>query len=232
MTGSACNVIDDKRLAVAAMPNATVLLWELNHRVKNNFQIIVSLMNLKKRMMPLDRRGDIRFLEEHVQSMAVAYRLVYATGDMTEVPVGELLGELVSELRQIARLSADQVLIESASVQDTMGLDQAIALGLYLAVVLPPYLDRALTGGGSVFIRATEEEKVLTLSIGGSWPEPIPPDLLRTRLSEGYAGQLLAETISLPDAPELRICLRLDERRPAITSSQSSTPSSLNPASN
>src|ERR1700727_1672910 len=66
------------------VPDSETLLRELNHRVKNNFQIIVSLMNLRKRMLPAGRREDIRFIEEHVQSMSVPYRLVYATGSMVD----------------------------------------------------------------------------------------------------------------------------------------------------
>ena len=48
------------------LPDQVTLVRELNHRVKNNFQIIASLMNLRKRMMPPERREDIRFIEEHV----------------------------------------------------------------------------------------------------------------------------------------------------------------------
>ena len=86
----------------AGMPDPVVLVRELNHRVKNNLQIIVSLMNLQKRIMAPERREDLRFIEEHVQSMSVAYRLVYATGSMIEVSLTELVAEVLSGLRQIA----------------------------------------------------------------------------------------------------------------------------------
>jgi two-component sensor histidine kinase len=69
------------------------LVRELHHRVKNNLQIIVSLMNVQKRMLPQERRGEIRFLEEHVQSMAAAYRVVYASGELTKVSIDELIRE-------------------------------------------------------------------------------------------------------------------------------------------
>jgi two-component sensor histidine kinase len=75
----------DSLLAPGGLPDTETLLRELNHRVKNNFQIIVSLMNLRKRMLPPERREDIRFVEEHVQSMSVAYRHVYATGSIVVI---------------------------------------------------------------------------------------------------------------------------------------------------
>ena len=197
-------------------PITDILLRELNHRVKNNLQIIVSLINLKKRLAPPDRWDDVRFIEEHVQAMAVAYRLVYATGDMNEVSIGDLLSETISELRLIARLGARHVRLEGALIQGTMGLDQAISLGMYLAVVLPPYLDGALASGGYVSIAAGLEANLLTLRIAGSWPEPVLPDLLRSRLSEAYTSQLRAETLSRPGALDLRIRVHLDDRRLVI----------------
>ncbi len=74
------------------------LVRELHHRVKNNLQIIVSLMNVQKRMLPAERRGEIRFLEEHVQSMAAAYRVVYACGELVKVPMDDLIREVVAGL--------------------------------------------------------------------------------------------------------------------------------------
>jgi hypothetical protein len=204
------------------MPNTDILLRELNHRVKNNFQIIVSLMNLKKRLLPPERRDDLRFIEEHVQSMAVAYRLVYATGDMSEVSVGHLLAELVSELRQIARLSLSQTVLNGYDIQGTMGLDQAISFGLFLAVVLPPYFDDALKYNGVVSISAGLDGADLTFSVTGSWVDPVASDYLRTRLSDAYAGQLQAVKIPL-DGPGLKISFQLDDRRSTIARSADAT---------
>ena len=199
------------------MPNTDSLLREMNHRVKNNLQIIVSLMNLKKRLLPVERRDDIRFLEEHIQAMAVAYRLVYASGAMDEVSVGELLREIAFELRQTAKAGLDQILLNGAPPEGMMGLDQAISFGLYLAVVLPPYLDRASQTDGRVVVSAALEANALVLSISGDWPDPLQPDFLRERLGAAYAGQLLAETLSTPNAPDLRIRFKLERPCPGTT---------------
>ena len=208
------------RIPNAAIPATDILLRELNHRVKNNLQIIVSLINLKKRLAPPDRWDDIRFIEEHVQAMAVAYRLVYATGSMNEVSIGDLLVETVSELRQIAKLGVNRVRLEGATIGGTMGLDQAIALGMYLAVVLPPYLDGALARSGHVSITAELVDNLLTLLISGSWPDPVLPDLLRERLSEAYTSQLQAKFLSAPGGHDLHIRFHLDDRRLLIVPSR------------
>jgi hypothetical protein len=191
------------------------LLLELNHRVKNNFQIIVSLMNLKMRMLPPDKREDIRFLQEHVQSMAVAVRLVYATDEMGEVSVGELLGEVVSELRQIAGLRADQIQLIGADLCEALGLDDAIAFGLYLAVLVPPYMDQARTSGRRMTVSASVLDSQLTLSISGGSGQPIALDVLRTRLGDAYVRQLHGEALAPTDESDARFRLPIARPRRA-----------------
>lgn len=184
----------------ADMPDTETVLRELNYRVKNNFQIIVSLMNLRKRMLPPERREDIRFIEEHVQSMSVAYRLVYATGSIVDVPLSELVHEVVSGLRQIAGLSDDQMRVESPVGAISLGLDNSIALALYLAVLMPPYLDQARVTTGMVSVTVSIVSDVVTIAIRGSWNQPIALDFLRGRLMRAYANQLGAEIV--PDTPQ------------------------------
>jgi hypothetical protein len=184
---------DDDVATGQAMPDPVTLLRELNHRVKNNFQIIVSLMNLRKRMMPPERREDIRFIEEHVQSLSVAYRLVYATGSMIEVSLTELITEVLSGLRQIAGLREEQLQIEIEAGDALIGLDNAIALALYLAILMPPYFDQAIALRGTVTISVSLAAETLTLTVQGTWSTLISLDLLRARLMRAYAAQLNAE---------------------------------------
>ncbi len=199
------------------MPDPINLVRELNHRVKNNLQIIVSLMNLQKRIMAPERREDLRFIEEHVQSMSVAYRLVYATGSMIEVSLTELVAEVVSGLRQIVGLEEERLNFDAPANDALIGLDHAIALALYLAVLLPPYLDEAAEKCDSVTITLTIVENLLTLSVAGTWNAPVPLDLLRIRLMQAYAAQLKAEMLPAATygAEQLRFMLERVHEAPA-----------------
>jgi hypothetical protein len=194
----------------AEMPDQVTLIRELNHRVKNNFQIIVSLMNLRKRMMPPERREDVRFIEEHVQSMSVAYRLVYDTGSMIEVSLTELITEVVSGLRQIAGLGEDQLRVDARTTDASIALDPAIALALYLAVLLPPYLDEAIARTGAVTITTSLVSDLLVISIRGSWSTPIVLDALRGRLMQAYAAQLKAKILSAGTYGIEQLCFALE----------------------
>jgi Histidine kinase len=187
------------------MSETDALLRELNHRVKNNFQIIVSLMNLRKRMLPREWHEDIRFIEEHVQSMSVAYRLVYATGSIVDVSLSELIVEVLSGLRQIAALDEDLLRIEMPPEHVSLGLDPAIALALYLAVLLPPYLDQAVATDGIVTVTVGIVANLVTLTVRGDMHEPVILDFPRHRLMHAYAGQLGANILPATRLGEERL---------------------------
>jgi histidine kinase len=188
------------------MPDADAFLRELHHRVKNNFQIIASLMSLQKRMLPLDRRDDLRFIEEHVQAMAVAYRVVYATHELIEVSIRELVREVLESLQQIAGPTRNVVALHLIGADQTIGLNQAIALSLYLAVVVPPHLDFAASVGRTFDLNLRLESQRVDLVLRGNWEAPVIFDSLRNRLAKAYERQLNAEI--LPTEHPVEIGLR------------------------
>jgi hypothetical protein len=192
------------------MPDRDILLRELNHRVKNNFQIIVSLINLKRRMLPPQRRDEMRFIEEHVRSISVAYQLVYATGGIIDVSLPELIADVLSGLRQLAHLGEDQLCVDTAAADAPIGLDQAIALALYLAVVVPPYMDEAVASAGTVTVSASVADDALTLSVRGSWTGPVDLDFMRNQLIRAYIAQLHADGLTATDAWTRQISFILD----------------------
>ncbi len=171
------------------------VLRELHHRVKNNFQIIASLLNLQKRMRPPERRDDLRFIEEHVQAMAIAHQVMYAAPELTSVPVNGLVGEVLDSLVQIGGIPAGVLSTEMAAIEHGMGLNQAIALCLYIAVVAPPALDRAAATGGTVRVTLAFDDPHFTLAIADDGESPVELDFLRGRLAESYLRQLGAEAV-------------------------------------
>lgn len=186
------------------------LVRELHHRVKNSLQIIVSLMNVQKRMLPAERRGEIRFLEEHVQSMAAAYRVVYASGEMIKVSIDDLIREVVSGLVEVAGKTHG---VETADCEAHLmiNLDQAITLGLYLAVVLPPMLEAATTVGGGLRLSTRSEPDHVCLAISGPIAVDSLFDALRERLIDGHLKQLGAERLYDVPPGELHISLPIPD---------------------
>ena len=177
------------------MPDANdagALLRELHHRVKNNFQIIASLINLKKRTAPPEQKSDLRFLEEHVMVMAAAHRLVFASRTMMEVDLVDLVIEVSEGLRVISGLPAAGLSVQAPHAGCAVALDQAIGIGLYLAVTLPPYLNRAAEEGSRVKVRIGHDP--LSLKIIPQSSGDVKLDALRHKLMKAYVRQLAGTT--------------------------------------
>ncbi len=108
-----------------------VLLREIHHRVKNNLQVISSLLNLQVASVPneLARKGLLES-QSRIQSMALLHQLLYQSKDLARIELADYLKALVSYLAQT--YSANHRFIRTSvdvpAVQ--LDLDRAIPCGL------------------------------------------------------------------------------------------------------
>lgn len=190
----------------------SALLMELHHRVKNNFQVITSLLSLHRQDMPAERREEIRFVEDYVRAMAVAYRVAYDSGDVTGVRLQDLLRSVVAALRESTEAPPQRIDLGLNIEPIWIDLDRAISLGLYMAAILPPYL-KALADhpGAMLSITAERRHGMLRLSVGGLAPCDADRPPLRAKLLKAYIRQLKAVPTSTGTPNEVRIAVPLDE---------------------
>ena len=143
------------------------LLRELHHRVKNNFQVIASLLSLQKRAVGPREREILRYPEDRVQALATAYRVSYAAGDIGNVPVPRLAQEILDYIRQSA--TAPGALYSDIGCQNLeVDLDTAIPLALLIVETVIPLLDEARRTGRTVrVILRCEDSGDLTLLVSG-----------------------------------------------------------------
>ncbi len=108
----------------------TVLLSEIHHRVKNNLQMIVSLMNLQADR--LNNPEALRAFEEmqnRVRAIAHIHERLYSTQDFAAIHFGDYLSNLVYELQALYHVS-DQVQVVVSAADLALDIDKAIPLGL------------------------------------------------------------------------------------------------------
>ena len=196
----------------------SALLLELHHRVKNNFQVITSLLSLVRLELPPPRQGEFRLVEDFVRAMAVAYRVAYDSGDVTGVTLQDLVRSTAEALRELSGTPPERLVLQVEEQPVWLPLDKAISLGLYLAVTLPPFLDAV---NGETEARTTlsafrgPDGTSLWLAVGGAMPRKAGEPGLRRRLRDAYIRQLKATIDPLAIGAAIRLPLEdgRDEHR-------------------
>ncbi len=114
-----------------------VLLREVHHRVKNNLQLISSIINIQIRSTRSDEaRGLLKNLQERIMSLATVHRGLYQTSGLADVRARELIPDIV---RQIMAMSSgpEKPFITLNDIDDLRLVpDQAVPLSLLLAEAL------------------------------------------------------------------------------------------------
>jgi PAS domain S-box-containing protein len=144
------------RELTAALREREVLLQEIHHRVKNNLQVISSLISMQVRK--LDRRADREALEEcqtRVQAIALIHDKLYQSSDYAHVPFSEYTRALISNVFHTMGVSSDSVAggaagaiaLDMAIDDVAVPVDKAIPCGLVLNELITNALKHAFKDG-------------------------------------------------------------------------------------
>lgn len=114
-----------------------VLLREVHHRVKNNLQLISSILNIQIRSA---RSGEakelLKNLQERIMSLATVHRGLYQTSGLADVRARELIPDIVRQIMSLS--SGPEKPFETQNDIDDLRLvpDQAVPLSLLLTEAL------------------------------------------------------------------------------------------------
>lgn len=131
-----------------------VLLQEIHHRVKNNLQVISSLINMQIRKLEVGENRDA--LEEcrtRVQAIALIHEKLYQSRDYARIPFAEYARSLAVSVFDTASVPRSRVELELAMEDIALGVDQAIPCGLVLNELITNALKHGFKDGRSGKIR-------------------------------------------------------------------------------
>jgi two-component system, sensor histidine kinase PdtaS len=180
-----------------------VLLREVHHRVKNNLQLIASIMNMQMRQSHSHETKTImRGLQDRIMSLATIHRGLYQTTGLVDVRADELLADI---LRQILKMSTGpERRFDVTSQFDELHLtpDQAVPLALFLTEALTNAIkyagmsDKGIPGLAVRLQRDSATSAVLTVrnSVGPISPKQVDATGLGTQLLAAFSQQLGART--------------------------------------
>ena len=131
-----------------------VLLQEVHHRVKNNLQVISSLINLQiRKLEPGENRDALEECKTRVQAIALIHEKLYQSSDYAEIPFGEYARSLTTNVFQASTQSTSNVRLELAVDEVALAVDQAIPCGLVLNELITNALKRGFKDGRAGTIR-------------------------------------------------------------------------------
>lgn len=143
----------------ASLKEKEILLKEIHHRVKNNLQVISSLLNLQ--LASVRDPYDVALFQEsqnRIRSMAIIHEKLYQSDDLSHVDFGSYIGTLTSSLFRSYDVSDIGFQIDVESIR--LSIDAAIPCGLILNELVSNALKHAFPDGrrGYVSIAMHREE--------------------------------------------------------------------------
>jgi PAS domain S-box-containing protein len=126
-----------------------VLLQEIHHRVKNNLQVISSLINMQVRQLELGSSRDaLEQCQTRVLAIALIHEKLYQSKDYSAVHFAEYARSLAASVFHALGVSASHVTLELAIEDIPLGVDRAIPCGLVLNELITNALKHAFPAQG------------------------------------------------------------------------------------
>jgi two-component sensor histidine kinase len=192
-------VMDELELRLAAkreLDKKEALFKEVHHRVKNNFQIVASLLSIQSRTVPAELRGYFEESLHRIHSMGLLHERFYQGGHVDTIDLTPYLKELLLRIIDACGL-AERIegRVEGPAIE--IGLDEGTPLALLVGEVVSNACKHAFSDErrGKITIAISEVDGRVQLQIADDGVGPGPDDQPRStrmgqRLITNFVQQL------------------------------------------
>lgn len=207
----------EERLA-ASLKEKEVLLREVHHRVKNNMQVITSLLRMHARRSQSPQVQEVfEDCQSRVGAMALVHETLYQSEDLARIDFGVYLEKLCQNLARVHGGGHGNISVVPEAKDVSLGTDQAVAVGMVVSELVSNAFKHAFPEGGegriAVSIHETGEQGVeLVVEDNGvglsADVDPDNTDTLGLRLVSAAATGELGGTIEIARGGGTRFTLR------------------------
>lgn len=163
-------IVDENLSLQNSNREKAVLLKEIHHRVKNNLQIITSLLNLQSRSIEDNRTRDLFEMSlNRIQSMAKVHELLYRSNNFSKINYKDYLETLIHPLIVSMKGLDNNIHFELDVDEIELNINTAIPLGLLINEILTNSLKHGIREDeeGSLYVKIKKiDDDVYVLNIG------------------------------------------------------------------
>jgi PAS domain S-box-containing protein len=132
----------------SSLAEKEVLLREIHHRVKNNMQVISSLLNLQAKNIEDPRLNKVfQESQSRVRAMALIHEILYQSGNLGRIDLGEYVSKLATGLIRMYGTGPDRINLNIGAQDVTLGIDDTVPCGLVINELLSNSLKYAFRDG-------------------------------------------------------------------------------------
>lgn len=153
----AAQAIEARTKALAlALREREVLLSEIHHRVKNNLQLVSSMLALQARLVGPEASHALAEGQRRIDSIALVHEQLYGSHNLSAVNLARYIEALISELCR-ASGSSERVRIELALEEVELGPERAVPCALLVSELVTNSFKHAFPDGRQGSVRVTLE---------------------------------------------------------------------------
>ena len=190
------------------------LLREVYHRVKNNLQVVSSLVNLQvSRAKNEHERGALRTTQDRIHALSMVHSNLYETPELHRIKLREFVPQLCEYLRQAQGNPAESVRMAFDIDAIQSDPERAVPLALLITEVVTNALKHGWPAGEAGLLaialkQVGEDGLEMTITDDGSTIEASSPESLGGRLIHAFAKQL-GGSVTIDDSNGFHLILQV-----------------------
>ncbi len=214
---------EQERQLRASLAEKEVLLKEVHHRVKNNLQIIASLLSLQSEFVEnAEGKKLLSGMNTRVRSIAAIHELLYAAGDFSRIEFSRYVDNLVRDVVALYGRRATEVHVSIEAEPILLQITEAVPCGLIVNELLTNAFKHAFPEGrpGQIKIKFHSAEAECLLEVGDNGvglPQNIDPQNMNTMGFQllNLLVQQLAGTLVVTRDSGTRFAISFPRKMPA-----------------
>lgn len=144
------------------------LIKEIHHRVKNNLQIITSMLNLQMGKVDDEKTELILFeAKQRISAIALTHQMLYQKVTISNIHIGEYIESLVRQVEATMATPLIELVTHIAPIESRLTIDGAVPLGLIINELLTNAYKHAFPKGrqGKITVSLIDNDKTITVKV-------------------------------------------------------------------